>query len=65
MSKVITFKASDFKHYLVTGRYYNSTKKFRKEIKFYWSANCINLWNGRIRGVTHEGKYKLLKTVIN
>ena len=50
--------------FLVTGRYYNSTKTFRSVYSNWRQANGINLWNGRV-WLIRDGKRKLLKTVVN
>jgi len=62
-----TYKELDemFDHFITTGRYYNSNKKFRSRYEKSFHAFSINLWNGRVWGVTKEGKRKLLKQVIN
>ena len=62
-----TYKEVDemFIGYIVSGRYFNSNKKFRNRYSSAIYALNINLWNGRVWGVIKEGKRKLLKTVIN
>lgn len=59
----------DFVAFIVTGRYYNSNRRFRSEydgtLSGYHTAMGINLWNGRVWGRTEDGKRKLLKIVTN
>jgi len=54
-----------FQHYVVTGKYVRSNKKFRLVYEKWSTADRINLWNGRVWGVRHDGTRKLLKTVWN
>lgn len=54
-----------FIKFVVTGRYYLSDKRFKSVYTKSFMAFNINLWNGRVWGVTKEGKRKLLKRVIN
>lgn len=54
-----------FVKFVVTGKEYLSNKCFRLVYKESWYAFSINLWNGRVWGITKEGKRKLLKRVIN
>lgn len=57
---------SDFSKFIVTGKYYNSNKRFRNEYSSWVHANGINLWNGRVWGVLKStGKRVLLKSVGN
>ncbi len=59
----------EFVKFLVTGFYYNTTMKFRSiyggSQADYHTINSINLWRGRIWGITSEGKRKLIKSVYN
>ena len=50
--------------FLVTGRYYNSERKFRSVYSNFRQADSINLWNGRV-WLVRNGKRTLLKTVVN
>jgi hypothetical protein len=50
--------------YVVTGLYYNSTRRFRDVYNNPYQAMCINLWRGRVWHV-HNGKRKLVKEVWN
>ena len=64
--KARDYLTTDFVSFIVTGNYYNSTRKFRLEYSQWMMANGINLWNGRIWGVLKStGKRVLLKTVTN
>ena len=55
--------------FVVTGRYYNSTKRFKKTFEGtnsgYNQANMINLWNGSVWAVNTTGGRKRIKQVIN
>jgi len=60
------YLTTDFSIFIVTGKYHNSTKKFRLVYSNFFQANSINLWNGRVWGVLKDtGKKVLLKTVTN
>ncbi len=67
----MTFYASDFEKYIVTGFYYNSTKRFRRVWSGATYANAmaalsINLWRGKVYGIHRlTGKRVLLKSVTN
>lgn len=61
-NKIITLQPGDT--FLVTGRYYNSTRRFRQVYSNYAYASGINLWNGRI-WLLRNGKRTLLHTVTN
>ena len=50
--------------YVVTGFYYNSTRKFRQCYSNPMQAMGINLWRGRVWQV-RNGKRKLIKRVWN
>lgn len=50
--------------FLVTGYYYNSTRKFRMVVQSWAYANSINLWRGHI-WLLRKGHRKLLKSVYN
>lgn len=57
---------AQYKGFIITGRYYNSRSKFRVEYQFAQNAMNINLWNGRVWGISRAtGRRKLLKTVTN
>lgn len=55
----------EFFRYRVTGRYYNSNRRFSMGKEKAIEAFSINLWNGRVWGVRKDGSRQLLKTVIN
>lgn len=59
----------DYSSFIVTGRLYNSSKRFRHTYSGnyagFCTANMINLWNGSLWGLCKNGKRKLLKRVIN
>lgn len=59
---IITLQEGD--KFLVTGRYYNSTRKFRMLLSSWQQANCINLWNGNV-WLVRDGHRKLVKSVRN
>jgi hypothetical protein len=59
------YMVSDFKEFHVTGRLYNSTKRFKHVYTDYRTAMMINLWNGSVFGVKHNGKRVLLERVYN
>lgn len=59
------YSASDFKGFVVTGKLYRSNKRFSDHYSDFKHAMMINLWNGRVWGVLHNGKRVLLKTVTN
>jgi len=50
--------------YHVTGRYYNSTKRFSMVYSNLFYAMSINIWNGSVWEV-RAGKRKLIKRVCN
>ncbi|UCC18977.1 MAG: hypothetical protein JSV62_12835 [Promethearchaeota archaeon] len=53
-----------FSKFLVIGKLVNG-KKFKLVYPDYYTADCINLYNGNIWGVRKDGTKKLLKSVIN
>lgn len=59
----------EFKGFVVTGRLYNSNKRFSRHfgagLENAKHAFGINLWNGAVYGIKHDGKRKLLKRVTN
>jgi hypothetical protein len=52
-------------NYEVTGRYYNSQKRFKNTYNNLQHACMINLWNGSVWARMDNGKRTLLKRVIN
>lgn len=50
--------------YVVTGRYYNSERRFRAKCALPQQALGINLWNGSV-WLIREGKRYRIKQVIN
>jgi len=66
VSKHKTYLTTEFSKIIVIGFYYNSEKKFRKEYSDFMTADCINLWKGKVWGVLKTtGKRVLLKSVTN
>lgn len=64
------YTVSDFKVFVVTGRYYNSNRRFSSQYEATTdgarTALSINLWNGSVYGVLlSTGKRVLLKRVYN
>lgn len=56
----------DFSKFIVTGFYYNSTRRFRQVHSNGRHALGINLWNGRVWGIRKDnGKRQLIKRVVN
>lgn len=60
----------DYKRFIVTGYYYNSTRRFRKSYESTlmgaMAAFNINLWRGNVWGVRVDtGKREKIKTVFN
>jgi hypothetical protein len=47
----------------VTGRYYNSSKRFSNTYTSFDQAMMINLWNGSVWAMLDNGKKRLLKRV--
>ena len=60
----LMYNTKDFKKYILIGTLKNG-KKFRSEYSDHSQAECINMWQGRMYGVTFTGKKVLLKTVTN
>lgn len=56
---------AQIKTFVVTGRYYNSRKRFSTSYSSFNYAMGINLWNGSVWAELDNGKRKLLKRVIN
>lgn len=63
--KTFTEVDNMFVKFIVTGKEYLSDKRFKSVYTKSFTAFHINLWNGRVWGITKEGKRKLLKRVIN
>lgn len=66
----MTFYPSDYSKFIVTGKYYQSERKFRGEYPGTYQgammALGINLWRGRVWGYHNlTGKRVLLKQVFN
>jgi len=59
------YKACDFVKFVVTGLYYNSTRKFRIVTSSFIHATGINLWKGNIWGVLENGKRVRLSKAVN
>ena len=59
----------DFSSFIVTGRYYNSNRRFRMSYSGNYAgfktADSINLWNGTMYGLLPNGKRKVIKRVYN
>ena len=57
----------EFVKFVVTGFYYNSNKRFRNvydgTLQSYKQTTMINLWKGKVWGITEEGKRKLIRSV--
>jgi len=53
------------KCFVVTGRYYNSNRRFRSRYDSYQWAMMVNLWNGSVWAELDSGKRVLLKRVYN
>lgn len=51
--------------YVVTGKLYNSNKRFINKYDSFYQAMDINLWNGSVWAELNNGKRKLLKRVTN
>lgn len=49
----------------VTGRYYNSRKRFRNDYNNLEQALMINLWKGSVWAIMKQGNWKLIKRVTN
>jgi len=62
---MINIPIAQIKFFIVTGRYYNSTKRFSNKYSSFNIAMMINLWNGSVWAELDNGKRKLLKRVIN
>jgi len=57
------YRACDFVKFMVTGLYYNSTKRFRITTSSFLHATGINLWRGNVWGILENGKkIRLIKT---
>ena len=56
---------SNIKSFIVTGLFYNSTKRFSNKYNSFNSAMMINLWNGSVWAELKNGKRKLLKRIKN
>lgn len=56
---------SDIVRFDVTGRYYNSHKRFKMSFGSLLQACSINLWNGSVWAVQSNGSRKLIKRVLN
>lgn len=56
---------SMFVKFEVTGKHYNSNKRFGLTYHNYAQAMMINLWKGSVWGVLPDGTRKLLKRVYN
>jgi hypothetical protein len=66
MAKIKEYKVDDFTKFVVTGRLYNSNKRFKHVYSDWRTANMINLWNGSVWGILKStGKRVRLKTVYN
>jgi len=62
----LTINPVDFTGYIITGRLYNSTKRFVKRTPSIQHAFGINLWRGSVWGIRKDnGKRKLLKRCFN
>lgn len=60
------YNINDFQKFIIIGYKYNSTKKFRLVYTNWYTADCINLWKGKVWGILKDsGKRVLLKTVNN
>lgn len=53
------------KSFIVTGRLYNSNKRFSNRYNSYGTAMMVNLWNASVWAELEDGKRKLLKRVHN
>jgi hypothetical protein len=53
------------KTFRVTGRYYNSKKRFALEYSSMYQALSVNLWNGSVWAVMESGKKMLIKRTVN
>jgi len=62
-TKIIPMKEID--HFIVTGRYYNSERRFRNIYSSVHQAMGINLWNGNVWAKLKSGKRVLIKQVRN
>lgn len=56
---------AQIKSFIVTGKYYNSNKRFSNKYDSFNHAMMINLWNGSVWAELDTGKRKLLKRVNN
>lgn len=54
-----------FDYFIITGLYYQSTRRFSLRCSIAYQAYHINLWRGSVWGVLSSGKRKLLKRVFN
>lgn len=60
------YLTTDFSKFILIGKEYRTGKKFRLVYSDYFTANSINLWNGRMYGILkNTGKRVLIKTVTN
>lgn len=61
------YKISDFENFIVTGCYYNNSKKRFKSVYSNWfQADGINLWRGNVWGVLKGTNKRIkLKSVYN
>jgi hypothetical protein len=53
------------KTFRVTGRIYNSKKRFVLEYSSMHQALSVNLWNGSVWAVMESGKKMLIKRTVN
>ena len=62
----MTINTDNYTKYIVTGRYYNSTRRFRSTYTHASTALAVNLWNGRVWGVRQDtNRRQLLRVVTN
>jgi len=55
---------SNFKEFLCIGKD-RAGKRFRMCYSNYFHARCINMWQGNLWGVTHDGRRVLLNSTRN
>lgn len=65
MNKINNTPIAQVKSFIVTGKLYNSNKRFSLQYSSFSQAMSINLWNGSVWAKLDNGKKKLLKRVIN
>lgn len=59
----LSIPTAQIKSFVVTGKLYNSNKRFKNTYESYIQAMMINLWSGSVWALLDNGKRKLIKRV--